>query len=272
MEDNISANTNINQPSFSAFSFSEELEIKLHNLQPSHGMATLLVPTNDSEFASTFLNLSRKAQYLFRILENWKYAECFPSQFLLAKLIGVSREWLNKLLKILSDLQLVVKHYRHRQTCLYFIPKKFKGLTWEKIKYLILKPPEFTPQFTPSTLTSTRNVNSSKNQGHKKGKKEKFKAPHTPQWLCHFKEFREKHPQLGNLFLQDPNRWWNMAAFPEHVFNRVVDEFKIITSQPHNINRPWAWFMARLLKLTPKSNQNWSLAGKLKKNKGLYEE
>jgi len=269
---NIDTQDKLKQPQTNFFSFSEEMEIKLHQMTHSHGMKSLMIPRDNAEFSSVFLHLSSKAQYLFRLIENWKYLECYPSQTLLAKMIGTTREWVNKLLKILSNLKIIVKQYRHRQTCTYFIPKKFKGLSWERIKFLILNPREFTPQFTPSIITSKYSSILSKKPGMEKrakSRKKTWNKAQAPPWLCNFPVFEEKNPFLASLFRQDPRRWWNMAAFPENNFQRVVDEMRILIETKKNLDRPWNWFMARLLKLTPKSQQNWSLAGKLKKNKQL---
>jgi hypothetical protein len=259
----LSDNRNFSQVPTNILSYDEELEVKYYQIQKSHAMSTLFPPQNEQEFATLYPNLSLAAQHLFRLLESWKHLECYPSQTLLGRMIGKSREWVNKLLKMLSDLKIVVKHYRHRQTCIYFIPHKFRGLTWEKIKKMLLKSRDFTPHFTPSFI-STKNNNLSKKPRVKSGsKKEK-----PPNHLCHFREFKEKHPDLGQLFMQDPKRWWNMAAFPEYIFHRVVDEFDHMISK-NSLRRPWDWFMSRLLKLTPQKEQDWSKAGRCKKRKGL---
>ena len=207
-------NTTINNLYEKSWTYQENLEYRFNLVQDSFSMASLSKVEDTSDFHRTFFHLSRKAQHLFRLIQNWGYLQCFPSQYLLSKLLGISREWVNKLIKILCALNLIIKSYRHRKSCIYSIPIFLRKLDSKKSKKAALKSSdlggEFTPEFTPSTLSSKEYVNLSKKRtfsnsfSQKKVPPEKVKPP---PWLPDYLFFRKDHPELSKELDKSPSSW-----------------------------------------------------------------
>jgi hypothetical protein len=75
-------------------------------------------------------NMSESERKLFDLLSWWWFKfnrRVYPSQQKLADLVGVTRQYVNKLLGRLCDLGFITSLYRHLDTCIYELTSYFKN-------------------------------------------------------------------------------------------------------------------------------------------------
>lgn len=241
------------------------LEFHLDEALYPDRMDQILPVNTENDFHHCFPNLSRKAQHLFRTIQNWSYLDCSPSQQLLAKIVGCTRKHVNHLLKIFHKLGIIKKHYRHRKTCRYFIRDFLKKIGWGSTRKALLKDHQVTPKVTPY-------IRSSKKTYYSGGKASKSarERPKPPDWFPKWDEFKAKFPTLAREIYKDPSVWWNLAAFTEAALHTALESLKHFQYIPGHIKSTHTkYLMGALLAIVPRRRQNWSLAGKLKSSRGI---
>lgn len=268
--------------------YSDELEYRFNLLESSFTKISDLEPlTSRNDLVHKWDILSKKAKHLYHLLNDWKYLTCYPSQSKLAKLMKISREWVNKLLKELTRIGLISKLYRHRKTCIYTVPKMFKNFKYHLEKILLIKDEDnslntndkrtkFTPKFTPfkkykkNNSLSSAKANKSGLKNDEFHKKRSQAPPAYPPWLPNPREFSQKHPQLWNSIKKDPSKWWNICAFDERTFNKAVESVENALQKGVKFTKGiYNYFFASMGSMIPREKQNWKLVGQIKRHKGI---
>lgn len=81
----------------------------------------------------TTLSVIGKKAYELIVFHIMILKDCYISQKSVADKLGVTREWINKLIKKLVEAKLLIKEYRHRWTCIYKLPDYFKYIEWNQV-------------------------------------------------------------------------------------------------------------------------------------------
>jgi len=264
------ANNNIH-PRFVSLSMREDLEIRFSMANCPSKMEEIVTIQNERDFHMAFPHLTLKCQHLFRLLQNWSYLECFPSQTLLAKLVKCSRKHVNFMIKILTKSGFIIKNYRPRKTCQYMVRNFLKKLSWKDTEQFLKKddfPPKVTPKVTLDleVLTYCKKSISKKVKMRNKRRNRSNHKPEPPDWLPNWPMIKERFPTLAREIFEDKDIYTNLAAYTEHAVNKALESLERAQNKRGYINTSHGRYLfGALNKFVEKGKRNWRLAMSLRK-------